>query len=72
MAPWFAAIILLLITGNTLADEFRFVLLNGTDDPISELTFSPSQINARGANVLRPPAIKPVEVDVRAILAVWF
>jgi hypothetical protein len=62
MAARFAAIILLLVTGKALADETRFRLLNGTDYPISELTLSPSQINAWGANVLRSPAIKPGEV----------
>jgi hypothetical protein len=62
MVPRLAVILTLALTGKALADETRFLLLNGTEYPISELALSASQLNNWGANVLRPPAIKPGEV----------
>jgi hypothetical protein len=57
----FLAILLSLIAGSALADDGRFVIVNGTDLSIRELTLSQHDLNAWSPSVLRAPALKPGE-----------
>ena len=64
----FAVIVLLLFAGDSVAQEFAFVLVNGTQYPIRELHLSSANMNNYGPNVLPPPYIRPGEarrVDFR-------
>ena len=56
-----AIIFLTLIARDGLAEETRFVLVNGTNYPIRELVLSPHDLGAWSANVLRTPVLKPGE-----------
>jgi len=63
-----AAIIVFLFAGESVAQEFAFVLVNGTQYQIRELHLSSANMNNYGPNVLRPPYLKPGEartVDFR-------
>ena len=55
------ALVLMFASGEVLADEVRFVLVNGTRYSIRELALSPHDLATWGPNVLRPPVIKPGE-----------
>ena len=62
------AVVLFLFAGEAVAQEFAFVLVNGTQYPIREIHLSSANMNNWGPNVLRPPYIKPGEartVDFR-------
>jgi hypothetical protein len=64
----FVAVILCLFAGEAVAQEFAFVLVNGTQYQIRELHLSSANMNNYGPNVLRPPYLKPGEartVDFR-------
>lgn len=58
---WLAIAFLTFVARDGLADETRFVLINGTNYPIRELVLSPHDLGAWSANVLRAPALKPGE-----------
>lgn len=58
---WLAVVFLLSTVGEGLADEARFVLINGTNYPIREIVLSPPDLGTWSANVMRAPALKPGE-----------
>ena len=63
-----ATIVFLFFAGESAAQEFAFVLVNGTQYQIRELHLSSANMNNYGPNVLRPPYLKPGEartVDFR-------
>ncbi len=60
-ACWLAAAFIGLMAGDGLADEARFVLVNGTNYPIREIVMSTPDIGAWGANVMHAPALKAGE-----------
>jgi len=65
------AIVLFLFAGESVAQEFAFVLVNGTQYPIRELHLSSANMNNWGPNVLRGPYLKPGEaraVDFRGYI----
>lgn len=62
MMPWFPAILVSLIATAALADDGRFVLVNGTGLSIRTLTLSPHDLNAWSPSVLRAPSLKPGEM----------
>jgi hypothetical protein len=55
------AILLSLIAGSALADDGRFVIVNGTGLSIRELVLSPHDLNAWSPSVLQAPVLKPGE-----------
>lgn len=55
------AALLSLLGGAALAQETRFLLVNGTNYPIRELVVSPHDMGTWSHNVLRGPALKPGE-----------
>ena len=55
----FAAIVLLLVAGDAMAEETRFVLVNGTQYQIRELHLTSHDMDTWGPNVLPPPYVKP-------------
>ncbi len=61
MLRWIPALLLSLIANVALADDGRFVLVNGTGLSIRELTLSPHDLNAWSPSVLRAPSLKPGE-----------
>ena len=64
----FAATIVFLFAGDAVAQEFAFVLVNGTQYQMRELHLSSANMNNYGPNVLRPPYLEPGEarrVDFR-------
>jgi len=62
MLQWFLAIPVSLIATAALADDGRFVLVNGTGLSIRELTLSPHDLNAWSPSVLGAPGLKPGEL----------
>ena len=54
-----AAIALMLCTGEAIAEESSFLLVNGTQYQIRELHLSSHDMDTWGPNVLRPPYVKP-------------
>jgi hypothetical protein len=61
MSHWLWALVLALFAGEALAQDNRFLLINGTSYPIRELALSPRDLNDWGPNVLHAPAIKAGE-----------
>jgi len=53
--------LLSLLGSSALAQETRFLLVNGTSYPIRELVVSPHDMGTWSHNVLRGPALKPGE-----------
>lgn len=54
-------LVLILASAEALADEVRFMLINGTNYSIRELALSPHDLATWSPNVLHPPPIKPGE-----------
>jgi hypothetical protein len=58
----FSIVFLSLLGGTAFAQEVtRFLLINGTNYPISALIVSPNDMGTWSPNVLRGPALKPGE-----------
>ena len=59
MLQRFVAVILFLFAGEAVAQEFAFVLVNGTQYQIRELHLTSHDMDTWGPNVLPPPYVKP-------------